>query len=531
MRNQDDRTTPLPQNQLCWREFWGEARTRILVWYVVILVLTFGIAIPAFRQLLFARVDARVRQDMLGEVEDFRELLAGRVNLERLENNRMRDNDEAATREAQPISSSEKALMRDLRMPTTEQEMKRFFEAYLKVEIPEDNIFLIAFVNGTFYESSPKALPKDLKPDTALMRQWATQAEPGQGEQVSQNQDINRIFYFVEPIKTNGKHLGTLVIAHSAEEHAEILEAVIAIAQVALAVLSIALLLVWFAAGRILQPLGTLATTAQSISGTDLTQRIPVRGKGELAKLAVTFNKMMDRLESSFISQRNFVNDAGHELRTPITIIRGHLELMGNDLGDRQASLAVVMDELDRMSGFVEDLILLARAERPNFLQIETVDAGAMTQEIFDKVQVLARRNWQLEAVATGKIAVDRQRIIQAVINLADNAAQHTETTDAILIGSRICKSNVYFWVQDSGEGIALDNQQRIFDRFARSPNHRRRSEGAGLGLSIVKAIAEAHSGQVTLQSQVGVGSTFTIVLPLDAVRSVPKTRRKPSEH
>jgi hypothetical protein len=179
LKDLDDRTTPLPQNQLRWREFWGEARTRILVWYVVILVLTFGIAIPAFRQLLFARVDARVRQNMRGEVEDFRELLAGRVNLERLENNRINDDDKAATTEVRPISSVERVLMRDLRVPTTEQEMKQFFAAYLEVEIPEDNIFLITFVNGTFYESSPKALPKDLKPDTALMRRWATQTEPG----------------------------------------------------------------------------------------------------------------------------------------------------------------------------------------------------------------------------------------------------------------------------------------------------------------------------------------------------------------
>jgi len=516
LRNLDERTTPLPQNQWLWREFWGEARTRILVWYVVILALTFGIAIPAFRQLLFARVDERVRQDMLGEVEDFRELLAGRVNLERLENNRIEDNDKATTREVQSISSAEKALMSDLRVPTNEQEMKRFFEAYLKVEIPEDNIFLITFVNGTFYESSPKALPKALKPETALMRQWATQAEPKEGEQVSQNHDINRIFYFVEPIKINGKLLGTLVIAHSAEEHAEILEAVAVIIQVTLAVLLVALLLVWFAAGLILQPLQALATTAESISGTDLAQRIPIRGKGELAKLATTFNKMMDRLESSFISQRNFVNDAGHELRTPITIIRGYLELMGSNPDDQQETLAVVMDELDRMSGFVEDLILLAKAERPNFLRIETVDAAAITQEIFDQVQALARRNWQLEAAAQGKIAVDRQRIIQAVMRLVQNAIQHTETTDTILIGSTICKGNVHFWVQDSGEGIAFEEQQRIFDRFARVSNRRRRSEGAGLGLSIVKAIAEAHGGQVTVHSQVGVGSTFTIILPMD---------------
>lgn len=518
VRDLDERDTPLPQNQLRWRELWGEARTQILVWYVVILALTFGIAIPAFRQLLFARVDARVRQDMLGEVEDFRELLAGRVNLERLENHRLKDNDKAENREVQPISSVDKALMRDLTVPTTEQEMKRFFEAYLKVEIPEDNIFLITFVNGTFYESSPKALPQELKADTALMRQWATQAEPGEGEIASQNRDINRIVYFVEPIKTNGKLLGTLVIAHNAQEHAEILEAVLAIVQVALAVLLIALVLVWFAAGRILQPLRALATTAQSISGSDLTQRIPVRGKGELAKLAATFNMMMDRLESSFINQRNFVNDAGHELRTPITIIRGYLELMGSYPDDWQETLAVVMDELGRMSGFVEDLILLAQAESPNFLQLEIVDVAAITQEIFERAQALASRNWQLEAAAKGKIVVDRQRIIQAVMHLARNAIQHTETTDTILIGSKICKGNVHFWVQDSGEGIDIENQQRIFDRFARVPNRPRSSQGAGLGLSIVKAITEAHKGQVNLYSQVGVGSTFTIVLPLEAV-------------
>ncbi|HEY9627448.1 MAG TPA: ATP-binding protein [Coleofasciculaceae cyanobacterium] len=517
-KNLDDRATFRSQYQLRWREFWGEARTRILVGYVVILVLTFGIAIPAFRQLLFARVDARFREDMLGEVEDFKELLAGRVNLERLENNRIKDNDEATARDVQDISAMEKALMRDLQVPTTEQEMKRFFESYLKVEIPEDNIFLITFVNGRFYDSSPKALPKDLKPDSTLMQQFATQTEPEQGEQASKNQDINRFSYFVEPVKTNGKQLGTLVIVHSAEEHAEILEAVGVIVQVALAVLMIALLLVWFAAGRILQPLRTLATTAQSINGSDLTQRIPVRGGGELANLAATFNKMMDRLESSFMSQRNFVNDAGHELRTPITIIRGYLELIDDNPDDQQETLAVVMDELDRMSGFVEDLILLTRAERPDFLQLEMVDATEMTQEIFAQAQSLVERNWQLEAVAKGKIVIDRQRVMQAILHLAHNATQSTETTDTILMGSAIHQGNIHFWVQDRGEGIALENQRRIFDRFARVSDHRRRSEGAGLGLSVVKAIAEAHSGQVTLHSQVGVGSTFTIVLPLDAV-------------
>lgn len=526
MTKSDNRAASSSTAKFRWPDIWGEARTRILVWYTVILALAFGIAIPAFRQRLFDRVDARVRQDIFGEVRDFRELLSGRVDLESLENNKMEDfhprgpsrnqstQQPARSQAADPI---EQALMRDLQLPTNQEEIKRFFAAYLTVEIPEDNIYLLTFVNGRFYQSSPRALPKDFRPDTPLMQRWATQTEPEQGEYASQYNQDDRILYVVEPVKANGKLLGTWVVAHSViGERAEVLEAVGVVIQVSLVVLAIALMLAWFAAGRVLQPLRTLMKTIQSISETDLTQRIPVNGQGELANLATTFNEMMDRLESSFISQRNFVNDAGHELRTPITIMRGHLELMSTHPDEQQETLEVVMDELDRMSRFVEDLVLLAKAERPNFLQLETVDAEVLTQELFVKAQVLAERNWQLESAAKGQIVVDRQRIIQAMMNLAHNATQHTELTDTITIGSAIRKDKVHFWVRDTGEGIASDDQQRIFDRFARATNQRRRSEGAGLGLSIVKAITEAHSGQVFLRSQLGVGSTFAIILPLE---------------
>lgn len=189
---------------------------------------------------------------------------------------------------------------------------------------------------------------------------------------------------------------------------------------------------------------------------------------------------------------------------------------MSSHPDEQQDTLEVVMDELDRMSRFVEDLVLLAKAERPNFLQLETVDAEALTHELFVKAQVLAPRNWQLESVAKGRIVVDRQRIIQAVMNLAQNATQHTEPDDTITIGSAIRKDKVHFWVRDTGAGIRLEDQQRIFERFARASHGRRRSEGAGLGLSIVKAIAEAHGGQVSLRSQLGSGSTFAVILPLE---------------
>lgn len=139
------------------------------------------------------------------------------------------------------------------------------------------------------------------------------------------------------------------------------------IIQVSSLVFVVSLILAWLAAGRVLAPLRAITTTAHAISEADLNQRLPVQGKGELAELAMTFNEMMDRLEAAFVSQREFFNDAGHELRTPITIVRGHLELMGDDPQEQQETLALVIGELDRMSRMVDDMILLAKAERLDF--------------------------------------------------------------------------------------------------------------------------------------------------------------------
>ncbi|MEQ8383264.1 MAG: ATP-binding protein [Coleofasciculus sp. A1-SPW-01] len=122
-----------------------------------------------------------------------------------------------------------------------------------------------------------------------------------------------------------------------------------------------------------------------------------------------------------------------------------------------------------------------------------------------------------MDAIASGQIVADRQRLTQAIMNLAENATQHTEAGEQIALGSAINRHNAYFWVRDTGKGIDSANQKRIFERFARLPNSRRRSEGAGLGLSIVQAIAQAHRGQVRLNSRLGAGAQFTIVLPLES--------------
>jgi signal transduction histidine kinase len=230
-----------------------------------------------------------------------------------------------------------------------------------------------------------------------------------------------------------------------------------------------------------------------------------------------TFNDMLDRLEAAFATQRRFLDDAGHELRTPITIIRGHLELMGDEPEERRATLALVMDELDRMSRLVEDVITLAKAERPDFLDLRTVDVEALTGEVHTKATGLAPRRWVLQEAGRGVVVADRQRLTQAIVQLAQNAVQHTGPDDVIAISSRLADGEATFTVRDTGPGVAPADRERIFDRFGRGRGARR--EGAGLGLAIVRAIAEAHGGRVAVDSPDGGGAAFRLIVPVDPPR------------
>ncbi len=504
----------IPKLFSVWQQVFGEARTRILLWYLLILGITFLIAIPAFRYQLYQRIDERVRQDMAEDMAAFNGLIKGETFAS--EDALIEDDPEDIVIGPEQLKWL-LAGKKQIAPPAFKEDLIRLFRAYLLYRLPEDDSYFITFVNGKFYKSSPRARPKPLAKDSPLMQRWAKQTKPEQGEKEFSDPDLSKVLYMVEPIKINGQTQGVFVIAHNTDgERAETLEAVSVIIEVSSLVFVVSFILAWLAAGRVLAPLRTITTTVHAISESDLTQRLPARGKGELAELATTFNEMMDRLEAAFATQREFVNDAGHELRTPITIVRGHLELMGDDPQEQQETLALVIGELDRMSRLVDDMILLAKAERLDFLQLATVNVAELTQELFIKAQALAERDWQTDAIAKGQIIVDRQRITEAVMNLAQNATQHTGKSDTISIGSAIARGKVHFWVRDTGEGIPLVDQKRIFERFARTSNSRRRSEGAGLGLSIVRAIAEAHGGKVLLRSQLGNGSMFTIVLPLD---------------
>ena len=389
--------------------------------------------------------------------------------------------------------------------------VRRIFKVYLDGNVPSRNEALITFIGGEPFLRSRPVVPYRLDRDRELVARWSSVREPDRGRV---DTPAGPVEYLALPLRAEGKTRGVFVAAifvEGAQGEAE--SAVRAAGAVGLGLLLLGSLLAWRVTNRVVRPVTALERTARSISERDLGARIPVEGRDQVAQLAATFNDMLDRLERAFGSQRRFIDDASHELKTPLTIVRGHLELLDSDPEEREAALAIVMDELDRMGRIVQDLLLLANHGRPDFLSLERVEVGALTEELFAKAKSLAPVNWTLEARGTGAVMADRQRLTQAVVQLAQNAVRHGNEGGAIALGSGIANGEARIWVRDHGPGIALHEQQAIFERFRRG--HLQRTEGAGLGLAIVKAIAESHQGRVEVDSRPGAGATFTVVIPV----------------
>ncbi|APU22445.1 signal transduction histidine kinase [Actinoalloteichus sp. GBA129-24] len=269
----------------------------------------------------------------------------------------------------------------------------------------------------------------------------------------------------------------------------------------------------WLVAGQILAPVRQVRLAAAALTERDLTHRLPVHGRDDIAALTEQFNAMLDRLERAFRTQREFLDDASHELRTPITIVRGHLELLGDDPAERAEAIRVCTDELDRMSRMVDDLLLLARSEQPDFVTPAWVSVPELSSDIDIKLRSLADRRWHLEAIGEGEAWLDPQRVTQAVLQLAQNAVSHSGPGDIVRFGSALTEDTASFWITDTGPGVRPEDAERIFRRFSRGPGEGRVG-GAGLGLAIVTAIADAHHGRAHLVSRPGEGATFGLALP-----------------
>jgi len=216
--------------------------------------------------------------------------------------------------------------------------------------------------------------------------------------------------------------------------------------------------------------------------------------------------------------ERQFVQDASHELRTPITVALGHAELVGR--GSRDPELAedarIVVDELLRLRRLADRLLLLATSEDPDFLSRSPVDTGQLLAAALQRWAPIDRR-WRLDPPEPATVVGDPDRLGLALDALIENAVKHTGPGDEIRLASRRRGDQVAIAVVDSGTGIPADRLATIFERFARLDEGRSRDRGGlGLGLAIVKAIVQAHGGTVQVKSAVGSGSTFELVLPLE---------------
>jgi two-component system OmpR family sensor kinase len=392
---------------------------------------------------------------------------------------------------------------------------RAILETFLQRNVPAPGQVYLTILDGQPHLTTPPPDGVRLDLEPGLVERWAALTDTEQG---TLDTAAGPAHYLVVPILSGGEQAGALVAASFVDEQRqEIDDAIRVEAAVSMGVIVVALAVAWVTAGRLLRPVRQVTETARAISESDLSRRIPVDGDDEIAELAATFNAMLDRLEGAFVAQRTFIDDAGHELRTPITVVRGHLELMGDSPRDRQETVSIVTDELDRMSRIVDDLLVLAKAEQPDFVRLGPVSLPDLTDDLFAKARALGDRDWRLDALADGTAALDAQRLTQAVLNLARNAVEHTNEGTEIGLGSAISGDEVRFWVRDTGAGVDERDQERIFERFARGRSGRRRSDGAGLGLAITTAIARAHGGRVELDSIPGVGATFSLVLPAAA--------------
>jgi signal transduction histidine kinase len=377
-------------------------------------------------------------------------------------------------------------------------------------------------------DRSPRLRPSSgisfrLDDDPAFIARVLDEADPDHVIRGTAATDFGALRYAIIPVQIPGDPAAGLYVSADDLDAAlaEITEAFRTYWLVAAGALVIVGLVGWFVSGRILRPLRSLRRTAAGIGEDDLTTRIDARGSDEVSDLSHAFNGMLDRLQRSFDTQRRLLDDVSHELRTPITIVRGHLELLdADDPSDVANTRELAIDELDRMNVLVDDIALLVKTSRPDFLQLAPVDVAEFTEQVFAKARALsAEHEWRMESAPRVVAPLDATRITQAWLQLAENAVKYAPTGTPIELGSGLAGSAhgevLELWVRDHGPGIPPEKLDWIFGRFSRAEVGRGVA-GSGLGLSIVAAIAAGHGGRAYAHNTEEAGARVVIALPFD---------------
>jgi signal transduction histidine kinase len=359
-------------------------------------------------------------------------------------------------------------------------------------------------------------------------RGYSTLALPDVGQLRLLRQNL-RIHGTAPVVVGVGEPLATVKTAQAGVARAFILAGIL--------VLACALLAAYLLGARFSAPLRRMAGVAARVDAGDLQPRIHEGGDRpeEVRVLADAFNHMLDRLTEAFASQRAFIADASHELRTPLTVLRGQLELLAADpnptTGEVRRVSAVVEAEIARITRLVDDLLVLAKAERSELLRPESIELQSYVRELWEATRLIASRRFELGQIPAGSVRADPHQLAQALRNLVANAIEHTSQPDGLVRlsaravyerqpavpegGERQPGLRIRFVVDDDGPGIPADQREQIFGRFYRTDSARdRRSGGAGLGLAIARAIARVHGGSVAASSSPYGGARVELELP-----------------
>jgi heavy metal sensor kinase len=329
------------------------------------------------------------------------------------------------------------------------------------------------------------------------------------------------------PIIDNERMVGIVQVGSSLEGVEEALHQLLLILLVAVpAALLLASAGGLFLANKALRPVDEITQIARQIGFGDLSQRIRIkRVNDELGRLAATFNEMIAKLEGSFRRVKRFTADASHELKTPLTILRGEVEVglkKQRTLVEYQRILNSNLEETSRMSRIVDDLLTLSRADMGELtMEREEVELSSLAREVWDDLQILAQeKGVQLKFMGDGFTTVEGDPLFlrQLILNITENGLKYTPPGGEVELRVKGDHEQgvVRIFVSDTGVGIAPKDQKRVFDRFFRVDKARSRDTGGtGLGLSICQWIAHAHNGQIAVKSKLGKGSTFTVTIPL----------------
>jgi two-component system, OmpR family, sensor kinase len=310
----------------------------------------------------------------------------------------------------------------------------------------------------------------------------------------------SRVRVLSAPIESGGKRIGSFHVAESLRQVATAQDSLrstfLVVGAIALALLLGAA--VWIAT-LVARPLDRMARFAAEIDSADLDRRLALPGgAAEVRSLTGSLNHMLDRLQRAFEREREFVADASHELRTPITVAEGELDLLRRELDGAQGDrVDVIRRELRRMEGLISEMLTLAREDSGRSLSLREVAVDDLLDDLRRDLPLLGPREYEV-AHAPGTIKADPDRIAQVLRNLAQNAVTHTGVNGRVMVSAEPNGDRLRIVVSDDGPGIDPGEAARLFERFYRSPDTGARDRnGSGLGLAIAKAIVEAHGGRI----------------------------------